>query len=89
MLPNTSSEKSVAVVLNKKAASHGLDQLKTRIALLPEGATIALLNRLPTGNGPKARGSEGLTYPSPNVVAEIRRYAATRKIEVLGGTEAK
>src|SRR5580704_14692035 len=62
LLPNTSSEKSVTLVFNKKVASHGLDQLKKTISLLPEGATIALLDRLPTGTGPKAKGSERLTY---------------------------
>jgi hypothetical protein len=89
LLPNTSSEKSVRLVFDKKVPSHGLDQLKKTISLLPEGATIALLDRLPTGTGPKAKGSERLTYPPPDVLAEIRRYAATNKIEVVGGSATK
>jgi hypothetical protein len=88
LLPNTSSEKSVELVFSKKVVCHGLDQLKAKINLLPEGSTIALLNRLPTGTGPKAKGSESLTYPPPDVVGEIRRYTAARKIEVVGGSEA-
>lgn len=56
LLPSTSSEKSVEVVFNKKATIHGVDQLKAKISKLPEGSTIALLDRLPTVVHPSKTG---------------------------------
>ena len=86
ILYNTSREKAVEEVFSKKTLLLGVDQLERRIGELPNGATIFWMDRLPSGSGPKAKGSEGLQYPTPDIVERVKRYAADHhiKIEVLG-----
>src|SRR5260370_4941561 len=60
VLYNTSSEKTVKQVFNKRTELRGTEQLKKRISELLAGASITCVDRLPTGTGPKAKGSEAL-----------------------------
>jgi|SRR5580698_1887672 hypothetical protein len=80
---NTDRNKTVKEVFDKKVVLSGVDQLKLKIVDMPEGSHIIWFDRL-TINGAKARGSERLQYPPQELVQEIRRYAQTRNIQVLG-----
>jgi hypothetical protein len=83
VLYNTSSEKTVQQVFNKKTELRGVDQLKHRISELPAGASIAWVDRLPSGTGPKAKGSESLKYPPADIMADVRRFAEEHNIKVF------
>jgi hypothetical protein len=80
---NTNRNKTVKEVFDEKAVLSGVDQLKLKIADMPEGSHIVWFDQL-TINGAKARGSEKLRYPPQELVQEIRRYAQTRNIQVVG-----
>ncbi len=82
VLLDTNSQKTVKQVFDKRTALRGVDQLKRKLSELPEGASVLWFNRIPLGPQPKAKGSEGLGYPPPNVVEEIQKYAEARKIKV-------
>lgn len=85
ILYNTSREKTVKEVFNKKAVLRGLDQIEWKISELPVGSTIIWCYRLPSGPElPRAKGSERLRYPPANIVQEIRSHAETRKIKIVG-----
>ena len=82
VLPDTSREKTVEEVFAKKHRLKGVADFKRQISELPEGSTIVALDRLPTGTGPKAKGSEHLTYPPREIVREIQQHAESRKIKI-------
>lgn len=82
LMPNTSSEKSVDQVIDRKRALVGLNNLKTKLSALPKGSEVFWLDRIPSGSGPKAKGSEGLKYPPVVIIEEIRQYCALREIKV-------
>jgi hypothetical protein len=83
LLYNTSSEKTVQQVFNKKTELRGVDQLKHRISELSAGAGISWVDRLPSGTGPKAKGSESLKYPPAEIMADVRRFAEAHNIKVF------
>jgi hypothetical protein len=83
VLYNTSSGKTVQQVFSKKTELRGIDQLKRRISQLPAGSSISWVDRLPSGTGPKAKGSENLKYPPPEVMSEIKRFAEAHNIKVF------
>jgi hypothetical protein len=82
VLYNTSSEKTVKEVFNPKTVLHGLTRLKQKLRKLPSGATVFWLDRIPSGTGPKAKGSESLSYPPPELIQEIRNYAEEHKVKI-------
>lgn len=84
VLYNTSSEKTVKEVFNKKTELRGVDQLKHRISELPAGASISWVDRLPTGTKPKAKGSEGLKYPPAEIMDDVKRFAEAHGITIFG-----
>jgi hypothetical protein len=80
--PNTSSEATVEQVFNKKTVLRGVAQLKRRISELPSGAKVFWVDRIPSGNGPKAKGSESLRYPPAELREEVQGYAEKHQVEV-------
>jgi len=84
VLYNTSSEKTVKEVFNKKTELRGVDELKHRISELPAGASISWVNRLPTGTKPKAKGSEGLKYPPAEIMDDVKRFAEAHGVTIFG-----
>lgn len=82
VLYNTSSQKTVQQVFSKKTELRGVDQLKHRISELPAGASISWVDRLPSGTGPKAKGSESLKYPPAETMADVKRFAEAHSIKV-------
>jgi hypothetical protein len=85
VLYNTSSEKTVQEVFNKKTELRGVDQLKHRISELPAGARISWVNRLPTtATKPKAKGSEGLRYPPAELMEDVKRFAEAHGVTIFG-----
>jgi hypothetical protein len=83
LLYNTSSEKTVKEVFSKKTELQGTDQLKRRISELPAGASISWVDRIPSGTGPKAKGSESLKYPPADVMADVKRFAEGHNIRIF------
>ena len=79
---NTNSEATVKQVFDKKTVLRGVAQLKRRISELPAGAKVFWVDRIPSGNGPKAKGSESLSYPRAELREEIRGYAKKHQVEV-------
>lgn len=86
VLYNTSSEKTVDEVFSEKTRLRGLEALKRKIAGLPEGASVFWVDRLPSGFGPKAKGSEGLQYPPSDILEQVKQYASEHRVDlkVLG-----
>jgi hypothetical protein len=82
VLPNTSSQKTVAQVFSKKARLRGINPLKQKISRLPEGTEIFWLDKLPAAPGPKAKGSESLRYPPDRIADDIKHYAEAHKITI-------
>ena len=80
--PHTNSEATVEQVQSKNAQVHGVDQIDRRISKLPPQARIYWLDRIPTGSGPRAKGSEALAFPPPEVREEIRQFAEKRHIKI-------
>lgn len=80
LLPNTSSEKTVAVVFGEKNTLHSVEQLECAMAKLPEGEHLFWFDRIPSGTGPRAKGSEGLMYPPLHVMEEIKRFSKSHGI---------
>jgi hypothetical protein len=74
LLPHTSREKSVREVFSGSGVLKGVVPLKRRLSTI-RGATVFWVDRLPSGTGPKAKGSEALRLPPPAIVGEIRRHA--------------
>jgi TonB family protein len=83
VLHDTDRQKTVGEVFTPKTVFRGLDQLKQRISEMPEGSRIVWFDRLTIG-GAGVKGSERLKYPTEEVVAEVRRHAQARGIEILG-----
>jgi hypothetical protein len=83
--PNTNSEATVEQVFNKKTVLRSVDQLERRISELPVGAKVYWVDRIPSGEGPRAKGSESLAYPPAEIREKIRGYAEKHhvKVEVL------
>ena|SRR5216683_4935215 len=84
--PNTEREATVKEVFNGEGVLRGEDQLRRRISKLPGGAKIFWVDRIPSGNGPKEKGSESLGYPPVKVRERILQYAKRHHVdvEVLG-----
>jgi hypothetical protein len=82
LLPNTSSEKTVEMVFDPKKSLRGMNQLQRELAKLPEGERIFWFDRIPSGTGPKAKGSERLSYPELLLVEQIKSYSKARGIGV-------
>jgi hypothetical protein len=83
VLYNTSREKSVNEVFNKKTLLRGVDQLKVKISSMPRGSKIIWNDEL-LANGSKQKGSERLKYPPEEIVQEVKQCAQARNVEVLG-----
>ena len=84
LLLTTSREKTIREVFDKRAVLRDLGQLKRKICTLDAGSIIILVGRLPTGTGPRAKGSERLRYPTSDTIQEIRSFAEAHKVQVLG-----
>lgn len=84
LLPHTSREKSVREVFSSRVVLKGVVPLKSRLSTI-RGATVFWVDRLPSGTGPKAKGSESLRLPPPAIVDEIKRHAEACQVtlEVL------
>ncbi len=80
--PNTEREATVEEVFNNEGILRGVDQLKRRISQLPAGAKIFWVDRIPSGNGPRAKGSEILGYPSSEIREQIRHYANRHHVDI-------
>jgi hypothetical protein len=83
ILYNTSREKSVKEVFNKKTIIRGPDELKKRISDLPSESKIIWLHEL-TFNGHPQKGSQKLKYPPEAMVREIRQFALAHNAEIVG-----
>jgi hypothetical protein len=83
LLYTTSRQKTVQEVFSKKAAIHGVQQLKSRLSRLPLHSTIVWFDRL-TLSGTRIKGSERLRYPPEKMIEDVKHYAAKRKIEISG-----
>jgi hypothetical protein len=68
-------------VFNKKFFLSGPQELKRKISGLPAEATIYWLNRT-SGADKQRKGSKKLSYPSPEMVQEIRDYAEAHKVKL-------
>jgi hypothetical protein len=79
---NTNSEATVEQVFDKRTVLRSVAQLKRRISELPAGTQVFWVDRIPSGNGPKATGSESLSYPPAELREEIRGYAKKHQVEV-------
>jgi hypothetical protein len=78
---NTSGEKTVQQVFSEKTRLRGVDQLKHRLSELPAGANVYWVDRLPSGTGPRAKGSESLRYPPAEIMADVKRFAEAHKVK--------
>ena len=78
---------SAEQVFNKKSVLRGVTELKRRISDLPSGASILWPDRISLNTGEKAKESAKLSYPSAEIMQDIKRYAEAHKIkvEVLSG----
>jgi hypothetical protein len=83
ILYNTSREKTTKEVFNRKTVIRGLDELKKKISDLPAGSKIIWRDEL-TVNGHQQNGSQKLKYPPEDVVQEVKHFAQTKNIEILG-----
>ncbi len=84
LLGMTDREKTIGEVFDKKATLHGVRGLRQRIARLPEHLLVVWYDRLTSGPGLRAKGSERLRYPPPGIVEQVRHFAAKRGIKVSG-----
>jgi hypothetical protein len=80
--PNTNSEATVEQVFNKRTVLRSVAQLERRISELPAGAKVYWVDRIPSGKGPRAKGSESLTYPPADIRNQVRKYAEKHHVEV-------
>jgi hypothetical protein len=83
ILYNTSREKAVKEVFNRKTVIRGFDELKKKISDLPAGSKIIWRDEL-TVNGHQQNGSQKLKYPPEDAVQEVRHVAQAHNIEILG-----
>ena len=83
VLYNTSRQKKVKEIFNEKTTLQGVDQLKRKMSDIPPGSKIVWFDRL-TLSGHRVRGSEGLKYPPPDIVEDVKRYAEARQIRIEG-----
>jgi len=72
----------VEQVFGRNAQIHGTSQIERQISKLPPGAHIYWIDRIPTGKGPRAKGSEALTFPPPEIREEIRQFAEKHHITI-------
>lgn len=82
ILPVSGAEKNVELVFDHKTMLRGIVMLKRKISTLPSGSEIHWLDRIPSGTGPKAKGSECLAYPPAVIVNQVKQYARKRQIKV-------
>lgn len=83
LLPDTNRQKTVKEVFNPKKAFRGLEQWKQGITGMPEGSRLVWFDRLTIGEV-RVKESDRLKYPPGEIVAEVRRHAQSRNIEILG-----
>lgn len=83
ILYNTSREKSVKEVFDKKAVLGSVDRLKEKISSMPVGSKIIWRDEL-LSNGKKQKGSEALQYPPEKIIQDVKRFAQEHGIDVLG-----
>jgi hypothetical protein len=82
LLPNTSSEKHLVQILSRKAKIGSIARLRRKLASLPKGTTIYWVGRVPSGSGPKEKGSEMLTIPPSDLRDQIRKFAMNHHINL-------
>jgi len=82
ILYGTNREKVTEEVFSEKTLLRGLDQLKREIRDLPAGAQVFWVSRIPSGTGPRAKGSESLTYPPQNIRDEVIACAKKHHIHI-------
>jgi hypothetical protein len=87
ILYNTSREKSVKEVFDKKTTLRGVDSLKKKILSMPPGSKIIWMDEL-LSNGVKQKGSGGLKYPPDNILEEVKQFAQEHGVEVVGAFTA-
>ena len=80
--PNTDSEATVEQVFDKKTTLQGVHQLERRISELPPGAKVFWVDRIPSGKGPRAKGSESLGYPPVKIRQHVRRFGEKHHVQV-------
>ena len=83
LLGNTSREKAVKEVFDKKGVLEGVRKLEEKLSEMPAGSKILWRDEL-LFNGQKQKGSERLKYPPEDIVQEVKRYSSTHNIEVMG-----
>lgn len=69
-------------VFNKKFLLHGVNGVNRGLSKLPIGATIIWLDRILPEARSKVAESHCLGYPSADIIEQVRRYAATRHLQV-------
>jgi len=83
VLITTSSEKSVQAVFSDKNRLRGIQALKEKLVGLPSGTKVYWITRLPTDQkSPKAKGSESLASPPPELVKDILDFADAHNIKI-------
>jgi len=82
ILYGTNREKVTEEVFSKKTLLPGLDALKHKISELPGGTHVFWASRIPSGSGPRAKGSESLVYPPLDIREQVIAYAKKHHVEV-------
>jgi hypothetical protein len=82
VLPNTNRLKTVPEVFNKNTALRTIDQLRRKLANLPEGASVFWFDRIGAATGPNAKAGKDLAYPPPSIVETVRKYAEAHKLRL-------
>ncbi len=73
LLPGTNRNKTLAEITEPRNAISGVNELKVQLAKLAKGEQV-FWTSMP--------GHAEPSYPTPEVVADIVRYAAERRVEV-------
>lgn len=83
ILGPTNRQKTAEEIFNERHAIHGVNELKKRISRLDQPSRLVWFDRL-TLNCTVVKGTERLSWPPKDVIEDVKRYAAARRIEVSG-----
>ena len=82
LLP-TERVKTPEEIFNEKDTVHGLDKLKAWISHLGPRSRIVWMENLAYPDGRRLEGTERLERPSKETIEDVRRYAATKHVDVV------
>jgi hypothetical protein len=83
VMGTTSRMKTPEEIFSEKEAIHGVDNLKRKISRLVWPSRVVWVENL-VYKGEPIKGTERLAWPPKEIIKEVRRYAATRQVEVVG-----